>query len=37
LPGVVVRPSMAPVVGDQASGKGQLPGRAHPDENGPDQ
>jgi hypothetical protein len=37
LPGVVVRPSMDPVVGDQASGEAQLPGQAHPDENGPDQ
>ena len=37
LPGVVVRSSMDPVVGDQPSGEAQLPGQAHPDENGPDQ
>jgi hypothetical protein len=37
LPGVVVRSSMDPVVGDQASGEAQLPGQARPDENGPDQ
>jgi hypothetical protein len=35
LPGVVVRPSMDPVIGDQASDQAQLPGQAHP--NGSDQ
>jgi hypothetical protein len=34
LPGVVVRPSMAPVVGDSASGKAQLPDQPHPDGKG---
>jgi hypothetical protein len=37
MPGVVVRSSMDPVVGDQPSGEAQLPGQAHPDEHGPDQ
>ena len=36
LPGVVVRSSMDPVVGDQPSGETQLPGQ-DPDENGSDQ
>jgi hypothetical protein len=37
MPGVVVRSSMDPVVGDQPSGKAQHPDQAHPDEHGPDQ
>ena len=37
MPGVVVRSSMDPVVGDQPSGEAQLPDQAHTDEHGPDQ
>jgi hypothetical protein len=37
MPGVVIRSSMDPVVGDQPSGDAQLPGQARPDENGSDQ
>ncbi len=36
LPGVLVRPSMDPVVGDPASGEAQPPGQAHPDGKGPE-
>jgi hypothetical protein len=36
LPGVLVRPSMDPAVGDRASGEAQPPGEAHPDGNGPE-
>jgi len=35
LPGVVVRPSLDPVVGDPASAEAQPPGQAHPDGKGP--
>ena len=37
LPGVVVRPSMDPMVGNPDSGEAQPPGQAHPDGKGPDQ
>ena len=37
LPGVLVRPSMDPVVGEPASGDTQPPGQAHPDEKEPGQ
>jgi hypothetical protein len=36
LPGVLVRPSMDPVVGDSGSGEAQPPGQAHPDGKGPE-
>jgi hypothetical protein len=37
LPGVVVRPSMDPVVGDPASGEARPAGQALPDGKGPEQ
>ena len=37
LPGVVLRPSMDPVVGDLATDEAQPPGQAGPDEKGPGQ
>ena len=36
LPGVLVRPSMDPVVGDPAAGEAQPPDQAHPDGKGPE-
>jgi hypothetical protein len=36
LPGVVVRPSMDPVIGDPASGEARPPGQARPDGKGPE-
>ena len=36
LPGVLVRPSMDPVVGDPASSDAQSRGQAHPDEKRPE-
>jgi|ERR1700729_145591 len=36
LPGVLVRPSMDPVVGDPDSDEAQTPGKAHPNGNGPE-
>jgi hypothetical protein len=37
LPGVLVRSSMDPVIGEAASGGAQPPGEAHPDEKEPGQ
>ena len=37
LPGVVLRPSMDPVVSDPATDEAQPPGQAGPDEKGPGQ
>src|ERR1700730_1282015 len=36
LPGVLVRPSMDPVVGEPASGEAQPSDQAHPDGKGPE-
>ena len=36
LPGVLVRPSMDPVVGEPASGEAQSADQAHPDGKGPE-